>query len=73
MLTSEADLDATGGAAALRDISRTGNKVIVARGFDTNRVLVSAGCIEKGEVIGDNEANKGLAREYRKRYEYPTS
>ena len=26
----------------------------------------------KGEVLGDDEANKGLSREYRKPYEYPT-
>ena len=50
--TSEADLDASGSAGALSGISRTGNKVIVARGFDTNGVLVSAGCVEKGVVTG---------------------
>lgn len=50
--TSEADLDASGAPGSLSGISRTGNKVIVGRGFDTNGVLVSAGCIEKAEVTG---------------------
>ncbi|MEO8843917.1 MAG: VCBS repeat-containing protein [Kofleriaceae bacterium] len=54
LATSEADLDALGSIGSLSGISRTGNKVIVARGFDTNSVLVSAGCIEKGEVTGDD-------------------
>jgi len=54
LATSEADLDAIGGVGSLSGISRTGNKVIVARGFDTNSVLVSAGCVEKGEVTGDD-------------------
>ena len=54
LATSEADLDAIGGVGSLSDISRTGNKVIVARGFDTNSMLVSAGCVEKGEVKGDD-------------------
>ncbi|HEX7701204.1 MAG TPA: hypothetical protein VF403_10790 [Kofleriaceae bacterium] len=54
LATSEADLDAIGGVGSLSGISRTGNKVIVARGFDTNSVLVSAGCVEKGEVKGDD-------------------
>jgi hypothetical protein len=54
LATSEADLDAIGSVGSLSGISRTNNKVIVARGFDTNSVLVSAGCVEKGEVIGDD-------------------
>ena len=54
VLTSEADLDATGSSGTLTGISRIGNKVIVARGFDTNQMLVSAGCAEKGEVRGDD-------------------
>jgi len=37
---------------ALSGISRTGHKVIVARGFDSNMALVSIGCAEKDEVIG---------------------
>jgi len=40
---------ASGGLAG---ISRTGHKVIVARGFDTNTALVTVGCAEKDEVIG---------------------
>lgn len=52
LATSEADLDATGAAGALSGISRTDNKVIVARGFDVNDALVSAGCAEKGLVSG---------------------
>ena len=57
LATSEADLDAIGGVGSLSGISRTGNKVIVARGFDTNSVLVSAGCVEKGEVKGDDSVS----------------
>lgn len=36
----------------LSGISRTGNKVIVARGYDARGTLISAGCSEKGEVVG---------------------
>ncbi len=38
----------------LSNISRTGNKIIVARGFDATGVLVSGGCVAKGEVLGDD-------------------
>lgn len=37
---------------ALSGISRTGHKVIVARGFDAAMALVTIGCAEKDEVIG---------------------
>jgi hypothetical protein len=36
----------------LSGISRTGHKVIVARGFATNMALVTVGCAEKDEIIG---------------------
>jgi hypothetical protein len=39
-------------AGDLGGISRTGHKVIVARGFDASQALVSVGCGEKDEVIG---------------------
>ncbi len=41
----------------LSGISRTGNKVIVARGYDTQGALISAGCSEKGEVVGNDSVS----------------
>ena len=41
-------------SGGLSGISRTGNKVIVARGYDAQGALISAGCAEKGEVVGDD-------------------
>ena len=38
----------------LSGISRSGNKVIVARGYDARGTLISAGCSEKGEVVGND-------------------
>ncbi|HET9988863.1 MAG TPA: hypothetical protein VFQ65_10085 [Kofleriaceae bacterium] len=39
-------------SGGLSGISRTGHKVIVARGFDANMALVAIGCAQKDEVIG---------------------
>ena len=52
LATSEADLDSPGAVGSLSGISRTDNKVIVARGFDASGTLISAGCVEKGVVSG---------------------
>lgn len=49
--TAEADIEA--GSAKLEGISRLGTKIVVARGFDSGG-LVSAGCVEHGDVTGDD-------------------
>ncbi|MFT3696636.1 MAG: VCBS repeat-containing protein [Kofleriaceae bacterium] len=49
--TSEAEIES--GTATLDGISRLGTKIIVARGYDSNG-LVSAGCVEHGEVVGSD-------------------
>ncbi len=46
------ELDGSGASGPLSALSRTGNKVIVARGFADDGSLVSAGCVEKGAVVG---------------------
>ena len=51
LVITEADITpATSGV--LENISRTAKKVIVARGYDARGGLVTAGCLEKREVIG---------------------
>jgi hypothetical protein len=56
LVTSEVDIDAAA-SGSLAGISRTANKVIVARGYDINEALVSAGCVEKGEVTGNESVD----------------
>ncbi len=54
LITADETLE-TGGAKTgnLDGISRTNNKVIVARGFDTTGALLSAGCMQVGTVSGN--------------------
>jgi hypothetical protein len=48
-------IDANGKATgALTGISRTDNKVIVARGYDNKQQLLAAGCVQKGEITGND-------------------
>lgn len=51
-------LDAEGAAIAggLTGLSRTGGKLVVARGFDAAGTLVTAGCVEHQEIVEDDEA-----------------
>ena len=52
-LVDEDHIDAvTGDGDGLSGISRTKTKVIVARGYDSAGVFVTAGCVEKGLVEG---------------------
>jgi hypothetical protein len=54
-LTTADETIEPGGATTgnLDGISRTNNKVIVARGFDTSGALLSAGCVQVGTVSGN--------------------
>ncbi|HEY1552991.1 MAG TPA: hypothetical protein VGG28_34410 [Kofleriaceae bacterium] len=54
-LTTADETLEVGGATTgnLDGISRTNNKVIVARGFDTTGALLSAGCLQVGTVSGN--------------------
>ncbi|HEY0253115.1 MAG TPA: hypothetical protein VGC41_16390 [Kofleriaceae bacterium] len=57
--TSDAEIEA--GSVELGGISRLGTKLVVARGFDANGLL-SAGCVEHGEVIGDDSVEISTIR-----------
>ena len=47
----------TGGAGALTGLSRENPKLIVATSSDVNGGQVTAGCAEKGEIVGNDEVD----------------
>jgi hypothetical protein len=54
LVTADETLEPGGATTGSLDgISRTNNKVIVARGFDTTGALVSAGCLQEGTISGN--------------------
>ena len=53
LAVAEETIDATGAiTGGLTGMSRTDNKVIVARDFDADDALVAINCAQKGEVVG---------------------
>ena len=55
LAVTEETIDATGAVTGeLTGMSRTENKVIVARDFDADDALVAINCVQKGEVVGND-------------------
>jgi hypothetical protein len=54
-LVAEVSIDAAGTKGALDGLSRTDDKLIVARGYDMAGIYVAAGCVDKGVVSGSDK------------------
>ncbi|MGE0549828.1 MAG: hypothetical protein AB7O24_18325 [Kofleriaceae bacterium] len=62
-LVAEQTIDAQGGSTgSLYQLSRVDTKLIVARGFDASSVAVSAGCVGKAVIAGDETVTIATVR-----------